>query len=169
MPNRKSTRLKGYDYASEGGYFITINAKQRNVDHFGKVVNGEMILNEAGLIVQNEWLKTQEIRTQVILDEFVVMPDHFHAILFLRGIQMGECNSPVDEPKISVFRSPSQTLGAIIRGFKSACTKKFNELNINMEWQRNYHDRIIRNEQEYLNVQNYIKMNPKNFEKNRNS
>lgn len=186
MNNRKSARLKGYDYASEGGYFITINAKQRKVNHFGKIENGKMIFNEAGLIVQNEWLKTTDIRAQVSLDEFVVMPDHFHAVLFLTETQSslrqkgecssenkkgectsenkkGECNSPIRKESVGSFKSPSQTVGAIVRGFKSACTKKFNETKLRIEWQRNYYDIIIRNEMEYLNIQNYIKNNPSNW------
>ncbi len=181
MNNRKSTRLKGYDYASEGAYFITINAKQRKINHFGNIVNGIMFLNDAGLIIQNEWLKTSAIRPQVTLDEFVVMPDHFHAVLFLTESQKSEknslllkdeclsenqndeCNSPIRKASLDHFKSPSQTVGAVVRGFKSACTKKFNEAKINIEWQRNYHDRIIRDEKEFLNVQNYITNNPANW------
>ena len=167
MLNRKSTRLKGYDYSSQGGYFITINVKQRKVNHFGIIVNDMMILNNAGLIVKDEWLKTEKIRQHVALDEFVIMPDHFHAILFLRETQdqlslkkTGECDSPIQN---TLFKSPSKTIGAIVRGFKSACTKRFNVEKIHIEWQRNYYDRIIRNEKEFLNVQNYIINNPANW------
>ena len=170
MNNRKSTRLKGYNYASEGSYFITINAKLRKLNHFGHILNGRMILNKAGVIVQNEWINTEKIRSNVVLNEFVVMPDHFHAVLFLTGTQKekelfenqkGECDSLIQNAH---FKSPSQTIGAIVRGFKSACTKKFNSERLNIVWQRNYHDRIIRDDKELLNIQNYIINNPSNWE-----
>jgi REP element-mobilizing transposase RayT len=169
MNKRKSTRLKGYNYASEGSYFITINAKLRKLNHFGHILNGRMILNKAGVIVQNEWLNTEKIRSNVILDEFVVMPDHFHAVLFLTGTQMVECyhmgeyDSPIQKKSPVSFESPSQTIGAIVRGFKSTCTKKFNSEKLNILWQRNYHDRIIRDGRELLNIQNYIINNPSNW------
>ncbi len=175
--HRRSIRLKGYDYSREGLYFITICCQDK-VCLFGDVVDEKMILNEYGLVAQNEWLKTPEIRPNVELGEFVVMPNHIHGIIRLihdprRGelhsppntgefdgdeCNEGECNSPLP-------RGTSQTIGAIVRGYKSAVTKKLNSMNIgHVIWQRNYHEHIIRNEKSYQRIAEYIINNPAKWE-----
>ena len=89
--HRRSIRLKGYDYSQEGLYFITI-CTQNRACLFGKIENGKMILNEYGQIACNEWIKTTEIRNNVELCEFVIMPNHIHGIIRLFG--RGELHSP---------------------------------------------------------------------------
>ena len=190
--HRRSIRLKGYDYSADGLYFITICTKERN-HYFGRVIDGKMVLNERGQIVKNEWLNTINVRKdEVILHEYIVMPNHFHAIIEIcrrgvshtpqihtpqshtpqshtpddglttsdrgvcdtidRGvcdtIDRGVCNTPL--------RSPSKTLGSIIRGFKSAVTKQIGF----PVWQRNYHEHIIRNTNAFTKISNYILNNP---------
>jgi REP element-mobilizing transposase RayT len=222
--HRKSIRLKGYDYAQEGLYFITLCCNRRSngiwisantadkwhasyfknniYSPFGYVENGKMILNEIGQIAHNEWMKTTEIRNNVELGEFIVMPDHFHGIIKI--LRRGELQSPsfnsnelnsnemisslknlneldsslknsnemntssntsnklnsslnnsselYSDELLGEFnsprRSPSQTIGAIIRGYKSSITKQLNNLGLsNMNeplWQRNYYEHIIR-------------------------
>ena len=76
--HRRSIRLRNYDYA-QGLYFITLCVKNR-ICFFGEIINGKMQLNESGEIVHNEWLKTTELRPNVQLHEFVVMPNHFHTV-----------------------------------------------------------------------------------------
>ena len=144
---------------------------------FGEIQNGEMVLNEYGTIARNEWMKTDEIRTNVELGEFVIMPNHIHGIIKIMDIggrgelhspnnetpnnetpndYKGECNSPL--------RGPSNTIGAIIRGYKSSVTKQLNLLNIGcVVWQRNYHEHIIRNEKSHQTISNYIINNPANW------
>ena len=80
LHHRKSIRLKGYDYSSEGLYFVTICCHEMNC-LFGKISEGEMILNELGQIAYREWINTLEIRTNVELLEFVIMPNHIHGII----------------------------------------------------------------------------------------
>jgi REP element-mobilizing transposase RayT len=80
LHHRRSIRLPDYDYSQQGLYFVTICVQDREC-LFGKIDESEMILNEIGKIVRNEWLKTAELRPNVKLHEFVVMPNHFHAIL----------------------------------------------------------------------------------------
>jgi len=188
--HRRSIRLKGYDYAQAGLYFITICCQDR-ICRFGSVVDGEMILNEYGQIAFNEWIKTTEIRNNVEMGEFVVMPNHIHGIIRLLG--RGELHSPNNESvefnthqppnnesvefnthqppnnsmgnnrgeSISPLRGPSQTIGAIIRGYKSSVTKQLGLLGFNEKlWQRNYFEHIIRDEQSYQNITNYIINNP---------
>lgn len=84
--HRRSIRLKGYDYTQPGAYFITICTHER-AHLFGAVVEGEMRLNEWGEIVREEWFKTAQIRPYVTLypDEFVLMPNHVHGIVWIVG------------------------------------------------------------------------------------
>ena len=95
--HRKSIRLKGYDYSQAGAYFITICCHDR-VCLFGEILNNEMVLNEWGIIAQNEWIKTKEIRKNVELDVFIVMPNHIHGILIINDIGRGESYSPEFTP-----------------------------------------------------------------------
>jgi len=82
--HRRSIRLRGYDYSRNGPYFVTTCVQNREC-MFGQVVNGKMMLNEAGRMVEEEWLKTPAVRPQVELDEFVVMLNHFHGIIMIRN------------------------------------------------------------------------------------
>ena len=184
--HRRSIRLKGYDYSQAGAYFITICVMGRQ-HLFGQVVNKEMILNQLGQIAYNEWLNTPQLRPNVSLDVFVIMPNHIHGIILINDMdapgkgesnsplilnepstpQMnsplilnepdtGECNSPRRE-----FKSPSNNIGAIIRGYKSSVTKQINSLNYDsFAWQRNYYEHIIRNDLAYQRISAYIINNP---------
>lgn len=181
--------MKGYDYSRAGLYFITICCQNRAC-LFGKIANGKMNLNEYGQIAYNEWLKTTEIRKNVELDVFVIMPNHIHGIVRLLGnddIGRGELHSPNDNttpntntapntnttPNDNIsginkggecnspLRGTSNTIGAIVRGYKSSVTKQLNVFNIGCHvWQRNYYEHIIRNIQSYQNISNYIINNP---------
>ena len=121
--HRRSIRLKGYDYSQAGLYFITLCIQNRE-NLFGEIKNGKMILNIFGKIAKEEWEKTAEIRKNCSLGEFIIMPNHFHAIISI-DYQIRNNN------KIGEFKSPSQTIGAIIRGFKGASTKRIKEFFIN--------------------------------------
>ncbi len=92
LHHRRSIRLKDYDYAQAGAYFITLCCQDK-AHLFGEIQNGEMLLNEYGKIAHNEWLETPGIRKNVELDVFVIMPNHLHGILILTN-RRGECNSP---------------------------------------------------------------------------
>lgn len=160
---RRSIRLKGYDYSQAGLFFITICCENR-ICRFGKIQNGEMILNEYGRIAYNEWEKTPDIRNHVELGEFIIMPNHIHGI-----IRLGELHSPENKSTShsnrgefnSPLRSPSQTVGAIVRGYKSSVTKQLNLMGFHGKlWQRNYYEHIIRNEQSHHRISNYIINNP---------
>ena len=80
--HRSSLRLKGYDYSQPGAYFVTMCTQSREC-LFGEIANDEVMLNEYGKVVEEEWLKTPRMRTRVELDEFVVMPNHLHAIMMI--------------------------------------------------------------------------------------
>lgn len=170
---RKPTRLTNYDYSLAGAYFITINAYQREA-LFGEVVDGVIMLNDLGDIVVAAWELTPVIRPNVELDEFVVMPNHFHVILFIHEIDppiVGATRgSPL--PKSNNPRGPApDSLGAIIAGFKSAATKRINTHRDHPGlpvWQRNYHDKIIRNDRHLHATRTYIQNNPQNWHDDEN-
>jgi len=122
LPNRRSIRLKNYDYSQKGSYFITIVTQNRK-HLFGKIEDGKMILSSVGRIVEEEWLNTIQIRPNVTLGEFIIMPDHMHMIVTITTQVEKKDN---DEWIHSNPKSPSHTIGAIIRGFKGASTKKIN-------------------------------------------
>jgi len=164
--NRKSIRLKEYDYSQGGWYYITICAKDKKCA-FGKVVNGKMILNEIGKIVEGEWFKTKQIRPNVDLDYYIIMPNHIHGIIIINeksNYRRGELQFAPTNKK---FKSPSQTIGAIIRGFKSSATKRINiqcKTPNQPVWQRNYYEHIIRNDRDLYNIRQYINNNPLKWE-----
>ncbi|MFA7026324.1 MAG: hypothetical protein WC176_10745 [Candidatus Cloacimonadaceae bacterium] len=81
--HRRSIRLKGFDYSLDGGFCITICSHEKKC-LFGRIEQDKMLLSELGKIVESEWLKSTKIRKEVILDEYVVMPNHFHAIVYFR-------------------------------------------------------------------------------------
>ena len=174
---RKSIRLNEYDYSFPNWYYITIcTYEKRNL--FGKINNGKMILNKFGNVVKEEWMRTKEIRKYVDLDYYVIMPNHLHGIIIIEqsiGNGRGELNSPVKNesgriryaPTNNKFKSPSHSLGAIVRGFKSSVTKRLREFsgNSNLKiWQRNYYEHIIRNELDLQNIRKYISLNPIKWE-----
>ncbi|MBC7486298.1 MAG: hypothetical protein H7282_06070 [Cytophagaceae bacterium] len=169
---RVSVRASWWDYKNQGLYFITICTKNRQ-HYFGKISNGIMHLSSIGNIVQQEWLKTFEIRTDMnlTLSEFVVMPNHFHAIIGIgpnsfntsRGTM--HCALTCIEKNQNKFGPQSKNIASIIRGFKSSVTSKTRVLQVSFNWQRGFYDHIIRNEQAYENIAIYIQENPKNWPK----
>jgi REP element-mobilizing transposase RayT len=173
--HRRTIRLKGYDYSQAGLYFITICCQDR-ICRFGKIENGEMILNEYGQIAQQCWLEIPEHFPHSVLHEYIIMPNHVHGIIELTNdddITVGVKNfsphdisdfSPHDISDIraknfSPQHGTSRTIGSIIRGFKIGVTKQFGATI----WQRNYYEHIIRNEQSYQNISDYIIQNPENW------
>jgi putative transposase len=174
--NRRSTRLKGYDYSSAGAYFVTVFAADNefvlactgdarvalNSTHiFGHIENAEMILNDLGRIVEQRWRALPEHHPNVELDEFVVMPNHVHFIICIdyRARQA----SPVQAISRSISGPKSGSLGAIVGSFKSGATKHINEYRGTpgaKVWQRNFYDHIIRSESELNRIRAYIADNP---------
>ncbi len=162
--HRKSIRLNHYDYSESGAYFITVCTK--NFEHyFGNIQNGKMNLSMIGQIVHNEWIRTKQIRKNVALDEFIIMPNHFHGIIIINSVG-AYWNTPLQR----TFKSPSNNLGAIVRSFKSSVKRWCNKNNFaNFQWQRNYYEHIVRNDFELNRIRKYIINNPINWELDRNN
>lgn len=156
---RRSVRLRGYDYSQAGAYFITACALNR-MCLFGQVVDGEMRLNEYGEIVRREWERTGEIRRDVGIDAFVIMPNHFHGIIVIDPRRGTLQRAPTTER----FGKPtSNTIPTIVRLFKSTTTRQINEHRGTPGipvWQRNYYEHIVRNEESLHRIRQYIAENP---------
>jgi len=155
--HRRSIRLKDFDYSQSGAYFITICTHNKECV-FGDVVNGKMWLNKYGRIILEEWIKTENIRANVRMDFYVVMPNHVHGLIVInhrRGVLQYA-------PTKTKFQSPSQTVGAIVRGFKSVTTKRINQIRYTPGlpvWQRNYYEHVIRNKVKLNKIREYIQNN----------
>lgn len=166
--HRVSIRLKGYDYTLAGAYFITIVAYKREM-LFGEIVNGVMRLNRRGEIVREEWFASVNIRKEIKLfeDEFVVMPNHAHGIVWIVEDDSRftvDTGHPVGADGRPTLRMKPKSLSSFVAGFKSSVTKRIrDELNETGIWQRNYHDRIIRNDKELNAIRDYIESNPGNW------
>ena len=161
--NRKSPRWKNYNYSREGAYFITINTKDR-FPYFGEIKNGIMCLSNAGQIAYNEWLNTKNVRSNISLGEFVVMPDHFHAIIFIdKQINDNEQDDGSIKEYKNKFGSQKNNLSSIVRGFKAACTKNIQIVVYEFVWQSRFHDRVIRSYEEQIRIEEYIANNIESY------
>ena len=174
--HRQSIRLKGYDYSQAGLYFVTLCLYGRAC-LFGHIENAEMILNDSGRTAQQCWLEIPRHYPNVVLHEYVIMPNHVHGIVqIVDDGGYGECRgekyfAPTYAPTIAptyaptneqmVIRGTSRTIGSMLRGFKIGVTKWMRQnTNVQNIWQRNYYEHIIRNEQSYQNIAEYIVDNP---------
>ena len=144
---------------------------------FGEVVEGKMILNDLGKIAHNEWSKTGEIRTNIIVDEFIIMPNHVHGILIVNDDLDHECMGRDvlpkrlyngDHKKMSDISPPKNSLSTVIRFFKRQTTIHARKTCIDFLWQPNYYDRIIRNEKELNRIREYIIQNPEQWTEDSN-
>ena len=183
--HRRSLRLREYDYSQSGAYFITVCTRNREC-MLGYVSDGEMVLNDAGRIVAEEWMRSAGIRNEIELDAFVVMPNHVHGIIIInrtgdRPVARTSEPTPACGPKpksvgtgnhckgvwpyapTGTLRSPSRTVGALVRAFKSACTIRINDMRDargTSIWLRNYYEHVIRGEDDLIDIRQYILGNP---------
>lgn len=158
---RHSLRLKEYDYTLAGAYFVTI-CTHSHQKLFGIINNGEMILNDYGQILKLEWERTPLIRKEVELDEYVIMPDHIHAIVVINEPILIEMET-IQNINPSHKGLPKHSLGSLIAGFKSSVSGKINKLRPTQGsaiWQRNYYEHIIRDDADYEKICVYIQNNP---------
>ncbi len=174
--NRKSIRLKDYDYSQPGTYFVTICTNNMK-KIFGQIDDGVMKLNHLGEIARRELLQVPKTYPGVELfdDEYVIMPNHIHAILWkfdvgATPVLSSWCTAPACRRRVARISSSGpnpKTLGAIVGQYKSRVTKQINRLRETPGkpvWQRNYYDRIIRNDKELQAIRKYIADNPLQWE-----
>ena len=172
-----SVRLQSWDYANAGMYFITICTKNREC-YFGEIVDCRDAIHgvsavqptlrptEIGKIAYDEWFKTPQLRPDmnIELGEFVVMPNHVHGIICIGDNEYNRRDamhgvSTTREYK-NQFAPQSKNLSSIIRGYKSAITTYARKHNIEFDWQSRFHDHIIRSQDDYVKISNYIINNP---------
>jgi len=187
--HRRSMRRAGHDYSQAGAYYVTIVAHEREC-LFGAIVDGAVVLNDAGRIVWDVWKRLPEHYPHVALDAFIVMPNHVHAILVLRdpaapsaqavgaGLRPAQATPPSPaqatppSPAQAMPPSPAQAgpgvpkrhgLPEIVRALKSFSARMINaarDAQGAAVWQRGYHERIICDEEEWAGLRAYIVGNP---------
>ena len=191
-----SARLQIWNYADNAMYFITICTVNREC-FFGDIVETrciasltdkpeyEMQLNDLGKTVEMEWLKTKELRPDMNLElcEYIVMPNHFHGIIWIGDNQyntrvydnyggegamhrVSTFENINDNPK-NRFGNQSKNLASIVRGFKSAVTTYARKNELSFNWQARFHDHIITTNEEYLRIGDYIINNPNSWLKDK--
>ena len=152
--------MAAYDYSEAGAYFVTAVTEGRCA-LFGDIRDSEMRLNCYGEIVEHCWYDLARHYSNVELDEFVVMPNHVHGVIILRSAeQAGSKPAPTDDlPRL-------HGLPEIVRAFKTFSARRINELRGTSGtpvWQRNYYERVVRNERELNAIREYVRANPLNW------
>ncbi|HYL82626.1 MAG TPA: transposase, partial [Candidatus Angelobacter sp.] len=157
LPNRKSLRMRGYDYSRAGAYFVTICSHHHHCT-LGSVVGGHTPLTSIGKIVLEVWNALPERFPGLILDEFAIMPNHLHGVLGFVGAGLAPPVS-TSSPPLSLHYSLADVVGA----FKSISTIRVNR-GLGQKgkplWQRGYYEHIIRSGEDLKNIQRYIMENP---------
>ena len=168
--HRRSIRLKKYDYSQSGAYFVTVCTKNRKC-LFGKILDGNMFLNAAGLMLQMVWDAIPEYYRGIKTDEFVIMPNHIHGIIIIVGA--GLCACPDDGQ--TRHGAPTLSLPEIIHRLKTITTKEYID-GVKQRgwtrfpgklWQRNYYEHIIRNGPGLDLAREYIINNPRKWDLDR--
>lgn len=166
--NRRSIRLQGYDYAKPGSYFITL-CTQNGQCLFGKILGRRMDLSSAGHMVYLVWEELSSRYPGVETDAFVVMPNHVHGIITLVGAGPCACPGISGQPQ---GVAPTMGLPDVVHHFKTMSTKRYSDGVRQLKWppytgklwQRNYYERVIRNNRELNRVREYIVNNPLQWE-----
>lgn len=161
---RKQNRFPEWDYSEDGYYFITICTQDKK-EIFGKVVNDEMVLNEYGKIVQEQWDWLAEQYPYVRLDEFIVMPNHFHGILIIEKNIDGRDN-PRIVPTNNAYNRRHNLLSKTMNAFKTTSSKRINrsQKEFVFHWQRSFYDHVIRNEESLYKIRSYIHYNAQKWD-----
>ena len=156
MNVRKANRLKDYDYSQNGFYFVTICTKNRK-EYFGKINDGEMVLNDYGEIANQLWLEIPDHFEDIILDESVIMPNHLHGIIIIDSDE-----EPVGNRHACSLQEGRQyqKLPVVMGSYKSAVTREINQIHNEFNWQKSFYDHIIRNDKSLHRIRKQIHYNP---------
>ncbi len=163
--DRRTTRLADFDYSDSAAYFVTLVTRDR-AELFGRVIVDAIHLSSIGEIVHAEWLRSSDIRQELELDEFVVMPNHLHGIVIIARdsfVHSGPQSPPAGAHSRAPLHRPPRSLGSFISGFKATTTRLTKQSGLVPDapiWQRNYFERVIRNEYEADRIRQYMIDNP---------
>lgn len=181
-----SIRAQWWDYGWNGAYFITICTQDRK-HYFGEIQNNKMILSAAGIIADLLWHQIPTHHKNVELGDFVVMPNHIHGILiidkksnnidldFANDANIVQTGHALSQHALSLQNPGSQrfqnigknTISSIVGSYKSAVTKHANRLGYPHQWQKLFYDNIIRSNNDYQRISDYIVSNPENWTKDK--
>jgi putative transposase len=173
--HRRSIRLKGYDYAQPGAYFVTICVRERECA-LGHVEGGETILSDFGQAAHDFWAQVPIHFPNTSTDTFVVMPNHVHAIIVINdpngtgAATTSTCTGAATTPLQAGIGQP--TLGQIVAYYKYQTTKHINRIRGNAGapfWQRGFYEHIIRNNRELDAIRRYITNNPLKWQLDRDN
>ncbi len=153
----KSLRLKYWNYQNSAVYFVTICTKNKS-HYFGKIEKGKMIYSPIGAIAYVLWNEIQHRNQTVTLGDFVIMPNHLHAILILSSDSITNDNTLLGKNRFQNMGKNS--LSSIIGGYKSSVSKYAHKLNIEFQWQSKFYEHIVRNEYSLEKISEYIVSNP---------
>jgi putative transposase len=160
--HRRSIRLKGYDYSQTGAYFVTICSYNRE-SIFGEIVDGEAILSRYGRIVLTDWQNLAKRHPHIELGAFTVMPNHVHGIVVMKDTPVGA------DSKLVSGTARQSSLPEIVRGFKTFSARRVNRARraVGSVWQRNYWEHVIRNQEAFNRIHEYILTNPQRWQLDR--
>ncbi len=167
-----SARLPNWDYRWSGAYFITICTANRE-HYFGQINDDMMTLSPVGVIANILWYEIKNHTKNVELGEFVVMPNHIHGIIFLDNDETNTVETlhatslQQNKNQYSEISPKSKSVSTIIRSYKSAVTKHARRLQYDFAWQTRFHDHIIRNNNSFNRISEYIINNPANWEQDK--
>ncbi len=166
---QKQYRLPEYDYSSNGYYFVTTCTKNRK-HLFGKIQEKKMVLSDLGRIVEKYWHEIPHRFPSVALDEFIVMPNHFHGIIVLDPVVGTRRGAYLPDTTGNAF-GPLQkdSLGSIVNHFKGNVTKQAKMVGIDAVWQPRFYDHVIRDEEALTNIREYIQFNPAQWDIDQNN
>ncbi len=183
----ESHRLKDWNYAIPSVYFITI-CTQEKLYLFGEIKEGILILNENGIIVENEINKSIDIRKNMVFHNYVIMPNHVHFLIEILNVDTQDVDTQDVDTHSSAYNNNNKTnidnntihthsraylrlmpksISSFVAIFKSVTTKQINDLRKTPHekiWQNNYHDHIVRDENSFNHIATYIDNNPLNWE-----
>jgi len=155
---RRSIRLPEYDYSRSGAYFITICSFNKELV-FGEIVDGRIVLSEIGKIAAKYLEEIPNHFDNVFVDEYIIMPNHIHIIISIVGVQNFE---PLRHEYQKIV---PKSIGSIVRAYKASVTKWCRENDYKkFNWQRNYFEHIIRNDEDHFRIKEYIQNNPLQWE-----
>lgn len=176
--HRRSIRLKDYDYAQEGWYFVTIIVQNRECI-FGQVNENKVKLNEIGRIVDYHWEHLSKHFSFIELDEYVTMPNHIHGIVHIVRAMHSEANDEKSGNKYDKNASPIRpwpngtkpgSLSAIVQNYKAITSRKINRIRKTQGqrlWQRNFWEHIVRTERDLNRIREYIRKNPAKWDEDK--
>jgi len=157
IKNRKTIRLKSFDYSQPGFYFVTVCVQDRKC-WFGEIVNGEMTLNGPGKIVEQYWKEIPSHYPNIQLDSFVIMPNHLHGIVIIDSV-----GAASGRPQAG--NAHPYNLSSIIGSFKNISSKSIHKADLpDFSWQKSFYDHVIRQDESLDKIREYIVNNPKQWE-----